>query len=153
MQAAEERRQALVESTPGARENIGALGAIHHAALNAGLVDTSPAILFIYGIGNWPRFSRPAEAATHMADEMQARAAQATPEPPPRPTRVQYSAPVSRDVPNSSGKRASNGKVTLTPQEQEAARISGISLQEYAKQKLRKAEMVASGEYGEDNRR
>ena len=96
----------------------------------------------------------PAEAATHMADEMQARAAQSrTPEPPPRPTRVQYSAPVSRDVPNSNGKRTP-GKVTLTPQDQEAARISGISLEEYAKQKMRLAAMRASGEYsGSEDRR
>jgi NAD(P)H-hydrate repair Nnr-like enzyme with NAD(P)H-hydrate dehydratase domain len=59
------------------------------------------------------------------------------------------SAPPSRDVPNSSGKRQSNGKVTLTPLEVEAAKIAGISVEEYAKQKVRKAEMVASGEYGE----
>lgn len=59
------------------------------------------------------------------------------------------SAPVSRDVPNASGKRVGNGKVTLSPAEVEAARISGITPEEYAKQKIRKAEMVASGEYGE----
>lgn len=58
------------------------------------------------------------------------------------------SAPVSRDVPNSNGKR-SPGKVTLTPAEVEAARISGISVEEYAKMKVKKAEMIASGEYGE----
>lgn len=58
------------------------------------------------------------------------------------------SAPVSRDIPNSSGKRTP-GKVTLTPAEVEAARISGISVEEYAKMKVKKAEMVASGEYGE----
>jgi phage I-like protein len=59
------------------------------------------------------------------------------------------SAPVTRDVPNASGKRQSNGKVTLTPREVEAAKIAGITVEEYAKQKVRKEEMVASGEYGE----
>lgn len=58
------------------------------------------------------------------------------------------SAPVSRNVPTVNGKPRS-GKVTLTPKEVEAARISGITPEEYAKQKLRKEEMVASGEYGE----
>ena len=42
MQAAKERRQAWLESTPGAKENIDALGRFHHAALTAGLVDCSP---------------------------------------------------------------------------------------------------------------
>jgi hypothetical protein len=68
--------------------------------------------------------------------------------PPVKQKGPSVSAPVSRDVMNSNGKR-SPGKVTLTPQEVEAARISGISVEEYAKQKIRKAEMVASGEYGE----
>jgi hypothetical protein len=94
---------------------------------------------------------QPAEAATQIAGEMQARAAQSrAPEPPPRPSRVMVSAPPS--LPNSSGKRQSNGKVTLSPAEVEAARISNISPEEYAKQKIRKAEMIASGEYGEQQR-
>ena len=75
--------------------------------------------------------------------------------PPGRPAAnpsSKFSAPVSREVPNSTGKRITPGKVTLTPQEVEAARISGISLEEYAKQKIRKADMIASGEYGEQPR-
>ena len=43
MQVAKERRDAWLNSTPGARENINELGRIHHAALDAGLTDTSPA--------------------------------------------------------------------------------------------------------------
>jgi phage I-like protein len=58
------------------------------------------------------------------------------------------SAPVSREVPNANGKRP-DGKVRLTPQEVEAAKISGITVEEYAKNKLLKEKMVASGEYGE----
>lgn len=151
---ANERRQAWLEATPGAKDHIPALGHIHQAALNAGLVDTSPEYFDFMGSQLAAlQAQRPAAAATHLAEEMQQRAAQdRAPEPPPRPTRVQYSAPPSRDVPNSSGKRQSNGKITLTPQEVEAARISGISLEMYAKQKLRKAEMIASGEYGEQQR-
>jgi hypothetical protein len=61
-----------------------------------------------------------------------------------------FSAPVSREIPSGgSGKRHNPGKITLSAQEVEAARISGISPEEYAKQKIRKAEMIASGEYGE----
>jgi hypothetical protein len=149
MQAAEERRQHWLVSTPGARENVAALGAFHHAALNAGLVDTSPEY-FSFMQSQLANLQQPATAATHMADEMQARFARA-PEPPPRPSRVAYSAPVSRDIPSSNGKR-SPGKVTLSAQEVEAARISGISPEEYAKQKIRKAQMVATGEYGEQQR-
>lgn len=70
------------------------------------------------------------------------------PEKPAKEKGPIVSAPVSRDVPNSNGKR-NPGKVTLTPAEVEAARISGISVEEYAKMKVKKAEMVASGEYGE----
>lgn len=58
------------------------------------------------------------------------------------------SAPVSREIPNASGKRPT-GKVKLTPAEVDAARISGITPEEYAAQKLRKEQMIASGEYGE----
>lgn len=70
-------------------------------------------------------------------------------EEPVKPKTPKVSAPVSREVPNSNGKRPASGKVTLTAAEVEAARISGISPEEYAKQKIRKQQMVDSGEYGE----
>jgi hypothetical protein len=150
--AAEGRREAWLNRTPGARENIAALGAIHHAALNSGLVDTSPEYFDFLG-AQLAALKQPTEAATHIADEMQARASR-TPEPPPRPSRVMVSAPVSRDVPSANGKRQSPGRVTLTPQEQEAARIAGIPLEEYARQKLRLSSMRATGEYsGSEDRR
>jgi hypothetical protein len=57
------------------------------------------------------------------------------------------SAPVSRDVPSTDGKP--RGKVRLTAQEVEAARVSGITPEEYATQKLKYAEMKANGQYGE----
>lgn len=70
-------------------------------------------------------------------------------EEPVKQKAPKVSAPVSRDVPNSNGRRSTPGKVTLTAQEVEAAKISGISPEEYAKQKIRKQQMVDSGEYGE----
>lgn len=150
MQAAAQRRTEWLAATPGARDHIHDLGHIHQAALDSGLIDTSPEY-FKFLEDQAASLPRPAaEAATHLAEEMHQRAAH-DPEPPP-PGRVAYSAPVSRDVPGSNGKRTP-GKITLTPQQVEAARISGVSPEEYAKQMLRKAQMVASGEYGEDTRR
>ncbi len=52
------------------------------------------------------------------------------------------SAPVSRELPG----RVEPNRVTLSPDEVEAARVSGISVQEYAKQKQRVAEARARGE-------
>jgi hypothetical protein len=69
----------------------------------------------------------------------------------PNPSSL-VSAPVSRSIPSASGKRhQSPGKVTLTPSEVEAARLSGISIEEYARQKLKYEGMRESGEY-RDNR-
>lgn len=67
----------------------------------------------------------------------------------PKEQKVRVSAPPSREVPNANGKRPTPGKVTLTAAEVEAARISGVTPEEYAKQKIRKQQMVDSGEYGE----
>ena len=79
------------------------------------------------------------------ANHPQAQAPQPMPETPtffeppaPRPARVGYSAPVSRSIPSGgSGRRSSPGQVTLSPQEVEAARVSGISVEDYAKQQTR----------------
>jgi len=57
------------------------------------------------------------------------------------------SAPVSRDVPASGGSRPGT-KITLTREEKEMARVSGITEVEYAKQKQRLAEAKANGTYG-----
>ena len=59
------------------------------------------------------------------------------------------SAPVSREVPTGSGRP--RGQVKLSPSEVEAARISGITLKQYAKEKLKYEGMKATGEY-RDNR-
>ena len=42
MHAAKGQRDAWLESTPGAKQNIEALGHFHHAAIHGGLIDASP---------------------------------------------------------------------------------------------------------------
>src|SRR5262249_3667796 len=151
--AANERRQAWLASTPGAKANIHALGAFHKAALDSGLADTSPSY-FSFLEQRLAELQQPAAAATHLANEMQMRATQDRAPPPAEPKRSPvYSAPVSRDVPSARTGRRDGGRVTLTPAEQEMALVSGVSLEEYAKQKLKLAQMKASGEYGEDRGR
>lgn len=58
------------------------------------------------------------------------------------------SAPVSRDNPGG-GTRPSPGRITLTAEEREHARASGVTDAEYAKQKARLMEAKANGHYGE----
>src|SRR5512143_542118 len=58
------------------------------------------------------------------------------------------SAHVSREVPSASGTRTS-GKITLTAEQREAARLSGITEAEYARQLSKFNQMKANGEYGE----
>jgi hypothetical protein len=123
-----------------------------HKAIEAGLVrDTDPFFAFVEKAFN--------AQVEHMMREQEQPPMQQTPTPAffkppparsaPKPSSF-VSAPVSRDIPSGgSGRRHTPGKITLSAQEVEAARISGISPEEYAKQKIRKAEMIASGEYGE----
>ena len=74
--------------------------------------------------------------------------------PPPRyeaPIRQQrsavpVSAPPTRDVPSMATGRPTGGPVRLTPQQFEAAKFSGISPEEYAKQLQKMNRMKASGE-------
>ena len=149
MHAAKGRRDAWLESTPGAKQNIEALGHFHHAAIHGGLIDASPEY-FRFLEDQLAALRQPTEA--HETDP----AMQETPEffappPAPRPSRVAYSAPVSRGVPSSNGRRQSPGKVTLTPAEVEAAHTAGVSIEEYAKQLLKYREALADGSY-RDNR-
>ena len=57
------------------------------------------------------------------------------------------SAPVSRDVPSSSGSRSS-GSIRLTAAQREAAKMAGISEAEYAKQLVNLNSAKANGSYG-----
>ena len=65
----------------------------------------------------------------------------------PRRTIPPVSAPPSREVPTSNGARGSS-RVTLSPQQKEAARIAGISIEDYARHLIRLNEEKASGNYG-----
>lgn len=55
------------------------------------------------------------------------------------------SAPVSRSIPTGSSRP--RGKVVLTPSEVEAARVAGITVEEYARQKVLYENMKADGSY------
>jgi len=61
--------------------------------------------------------------------------------------RAVYSAPPTRDVPTSEGKR-SGTTLTLTAAQKEAAKISGITEAEYVKNLLKLREEKANGNYG-----
>ena len=63
------------------------------------------------------------------------------------------SAPVSRDSPSLATGRPTGGPVRLTPAQQEAARFSGISEQEYARQLVKMERMKAAGELDDRGRR
>jgi hypothetical protein len=149
--AAQEQRQAWLAKTPTAMQNRDALGAMHHDALHSGLVDLSPSY-FSYLEQRLASLPQPVAEATamRMTEDMAARERASQP-PPPKPTRPIVSAPVSREVPSGSGRRQ-NSRITLTPQEVEMARISNVSPDEYARQKLRLAQMRASGEYSNEER-
>jgi hypothetical protein len=149
---AEERRQAWLTATPAAQENLPALGAFHHAALNAGLADTSPEYFNFMEQQLAALTQRPA-AAAHLVKEMQARVPPKEPEPEPRPRHSIVSAPVSREIPSGGDSYRPRGKVTLSQDEREMAKASGITTEEYARQKLRLAQMRESGQYGGDQQR
>lgn len=151
--SADQRRRDWLAANPMAQQNLAALDNFHHAALNSGLADTSPEYFsFLETQLGDLQAQQPATAATHLINEMQQRIAAQTPPPPPPPrpqARPSFvSAPVSREIPTANGRRQS-GKTDLSPQEREAARISGVSEVEYAKQKLRFLEMQANGEYSD----
>jgi hypothetical protein len=146
------RRLAWVRNNPLAQQHYDRLGTFHDEAMQAGHPDMSR------------------EYLAHMENRLlQLNAQNPSPEaqmptpkffaPPPaqRPSAPtmgpsSYSAPVSRDVPGSGGRR-SPGKITLSPLEVEAAAVAGISVEEYAKQKQKRDQMVASGEYRNQEQR
>jgi len=61
-------------------------------------------------------------------------------------------APPTRDVPSAGTGKPVSTKVTLTAEEREIARMSGISEIEYAKQKLKLQELKRNGHYVEGTR-
>ncbi len=149
--AAEERRQAWLAGNSLAQQHYGHLAGFHNEAMQSGLADSSPAYFnFMQDQLAALQSEDPAANAHMIAEELQARAAErAEPQAPAPPSRsCIVSAPVSRGVPSSTPGWAT-GKITLTPAEREAARLSGISEVEYAKHRLRLNAMKASGEYAD----
>jgi hypothetical protein len=150
MLAAQERRNAWLEATPGAKENIAALNILHQHAIQSGFADTSPEY-FSFLENQLATLQRPAPAAS-LINEMQQRVAQVQPQEQPKATRpraVPVSAPVSREVPSAGGGFRTPSRITLTLEQREAAKMSGVSETEYAKQLLRLRELQASGEYSD----
>lgn len=68
---------------------------------------------------------------------------------PPQHRSPIVSAPPSRDVPSPSSGRQSATRITLTPEQREAARISGVTEIEYARNLLRLNEEKARGNYSQ----
>jgi hypothetical protein len=134
---AAQRRQTWLAQNPKAQHHIPELGEFHNAAMAAGLPDAGD---------QYFKFMQ------EQLDAIPDTPMQPTPEffkppPPPSARAPAVSAPVSRSIPNGSGRRHLSGKVTLSPGEVEAARLSGISLEEYAKQKVLYENMRADGSY------
>jgi len=75
--------------------------------------------------------------------------------PPLRQQRstVPVSAPPSRDIPSFQTGRPTGGPVQLTPEQREAARFSGVSEQEYARQLIKMRRMQQNGELDDRGRR
>ena len=73
--------------------------------------------------------------------------------PPRQRSTAPVSAPPSRDVPSFRTGRPTGGPVQLTPEQREAARFSGISEQEYARQLVKMNRMKAAGEIDDYGRR
>lgn len=69
-------------------------------------------------------------------------------EPKPRKS-VVTQAPPTREVPSPSTGKTSSTKVTLTPEEREVARSSGIDELEYARQKIKLQDLKQNGHYQE----
>jgi hypothetical protein len=68
---------------------------------------------------------------------------------PPEPATIRSaltSAPVSREIPSSDRNVSLPSRVTLTNEERQIAQASGISDQEYAKNKLKMLRLQKSGE-------
>lgn len=68
-------------------------------------------------------------------------------DPEDEPRRVNVSAPVSREIPTSSGNR-STGTIRLTAAQREAAKMAGITEVEYGKQLVALNQAKANGSYG-----
>jgi hypothetical protein len=149
-----------------------ALAFHYQAALNDGVADDSPelAARLLDGVQRERQHlhQRATENVMRAAPPLmpqpprpQPTAAPVLPEPPMMPPpsrRMPISAPVSREVPSATGKRLSDSKVTLSPEERMIARNSwvddpnnpvsdAVKEMTYARNKLRLKRMRETGEY------
>jgi hypothetical protein len=148
-QQAEGRRRDWLQNNPLAQQHYAALNNLHGEAVQAGHADTSDGYFsFLNDRLAALHTERPAANGVRLIEEMQQRAAPAQSAPQPRQRTNIVSAPVSREVPTASGSR-DGGKITLSNEQKEAAKIAGITETEYARQLLRLNGMKASGEYSE----
>jgi phage I-like protein len=145
-----DRRRDWLNSNPLAQQNLAALNSIHRDALGAGLVDTSPSYFdFMDARLAALAAKTPAAAASEIVKDIEDRTVkthareqrqqEAAPDISPR----FVSAPVSRQVAGTSGAR--RGSINLSPAQREAAKFSGVSEIEYAKQLERLEELRDSG--------
>jgi hypothetical protein len=139
------RRNEWLEKTPGAKDHVAELNVLHGAALQAGLADCSPGY-FEFLEQQLAALPQPAANAQHLVAEMRERTP--PPPPPPRERAPIVSAPVSREIPSHNGSRPT-GKITLSAEQREAARMSGISEVEYGRQLLKLNQMKMDGSYSD----
>jgi hypothetical protein len=142
-----ERPQYVFDAQENARIRV-----VHNALLREGHEPYSPS----YFAEAEKRLAEPEEVDRSAVDEALAQARAAAPVEDVfdhensrlriSPRRVAVSAPPSREVPSSNGSR-DQGRVTLSLQQKEAARISGISEEEYAMQMLRLRQEKEAGHY------
>jgi hypothetical protein len=71
------------------------------------------------------------------------------PEPQPQRRSMPVSAPVSRDTPSMSTGRSTPTRIELSPEQREAAKISGLTDFEYAKNLIRLNDLKKAGHYNE----
>jgi hypothetical protein len=136
------RRNEWYAGNPLAQKFVAHLNALHSEAIQQGLADTSPEY-FQHLDARLAAMQEQQDdtAGQEIVDEMERLAAAngaPRPEPrrpppshPPSPPPSIVSAPVSRATPTMSGSRY--GRVTLSPEQREAARIAGITEAEYAR--------------------
>jgi len=117
------------------------LGAAHHDALAEGNAADSPEYFSFLERRLGYRSDVPGALPFDPMDSV------SKPTAPAR--RVMVSAPVSRSASASGGAdlTAMRGRVELTPQEREAAKISGVTEREYAQQKVRLMLAKRDGQY------
>jgi hypothetical protein len=123
-----------------------AVAAAEHAGLQRGSDDFNTAVEnnFATLMGRAEAQARPAAA-----DPAGFFAPRPAPSPAAPDRAAMYSAPVSRQAYSGSTGQRPARQITLTPQEQEYARVAGVSDVEYARQKQRLAQAKANGDYGE----